>query len=75
MGEVHNEKLNDLYCSPNIIRVIKSRKVRWAGHVASAGDRIGAYRILVGRPDGKKTLRRPRHRRQDDYKIDLKEVA
>jgi hypothetical protein len=59
---LQKEELYDLYSTPNIIRVIKSRKVRWAGHVASAGDRIGAYRILVGRPEGKRPLGIPRHR-------------
>jgi hypothetical protein len=53
---LHNEELDDLYSSPNIIRVIKSRKMRWAGHVARMGEGRGAYRILVGRPEGKRTL-------------------
>jgi len=52
--ELHNEELNDLYCSPNIIRVTKSRRMRWAGHVARMGERRGVYRVLVGR-EGKKT--------------------
>jgi hypothetical protein len=59
---LHNEELNDLYSSPNIIRVIKSRKIRWTGHVAHMGERRGAYRILVGRPEGRRPLGRPRHR-------------
>jgi hypothetical protein len=50
---LHNEELNDLYCSPNTVRVIKSRRVRWAGHVARMGERRGVYRVLVGRPEGK----------------------
>jgi hypothetical protein len=58
---LHNEELNDRYSSTNIIRVIKSRKMRWAGHVARMGDR-GAYRVLVGRPEGKSPLGRPRRR-------------
>ena len=53
--KLHNEELNDLYCSSNIIRVIKSRLMRWAGHVARMGDRRGAYRVLAGKPEGKST--------------------
>ena len=60
--KVHNEELNDLYCSPNIVRVIKSRRMRWEGHVAHMGERRGVYRVLVGKPDGKKPLGRPRYR-------------
>jgi hypothetical protein len=59
---LHNEELNDLYSSPNIIRVIKSRRMRWAGHVARMGEGRGAYRILVGRPEGRRPLGRPRRR-------------
>jgi hypothetical protein len=58
----HNEELYDLYASPNIIRVIKPTSMRWAGHVARIGDRRGAYRVLVGRPDGKRPLGRSRRR-------------
>jgi len=54
--KVHNEELNDLYCSPNVILVIKSNRIRWAGHVASIGERRGAYRDLVGIPEGKRPL-------------------
>jgi hypothetical protein len=50
---LHNEELNDLYPSPNVIRVIKSRRMRWAGHVAHMGEKRDAYRILVGRPEGR----------------------
>jgi hypothetical protein len=57
---LHNEELNDLYSSPNIIRVIKLRRLRWAGHVARMGEERGAYRILVGRPEGRRPLGRPR---------------
>jgi hypothetical protein len=53
---IHNEELNDLYSSPNIIRVIKSRRMRWAGHVARMGEGRGIYRILVGRPEGRTPL-------------------
>jgi hypothetical protein len=52
--KVHNEELNDLYCSLNILRVIKSRRIRWAGHVARMGEKRGIYRVLVGKPEGKK---------------------
>ena len=53
---LHNEQLNDLYCSPNIVRVIKSRRMRWAGHVARMGEERGVYRVLVGKPEGKRPL-------------------
>jgi len=53
--KLHNVELNDLYWSPNIVRVIKSRRVRWAGHVARMGDRRGVYRVLVGKREGKRT--------------------
>ena len=58
---LHNEELNDLYCSPNIVRVIKWRRMRWAGHVALMGEERGPYRVLVGKPEGKRQLGRPRH--------------
>jgi hypothetical protein len=72
---LHNEKLNDLYSSPNIIRVIKSRRMRWAGHVARMGEGRGAYRVLVGRPEGRKPRGRPRRRWEDNIKMDLQEVG
>ena len=59
---LHNEELNDLYCSPNIVWVIKSRRMRWAGHVARMGQERGAYRVLVGKPEVKRPLGRPRRR-------------
>jgi hypothetical protein len=68
---LHNEELNDLYSSPNIIRVIKTRRMRWAGHMARMGDRRGAYRVLVGRPEGKGPLGRPRRRWDYPMKMDL----
>jgi hypothetical protein len=71
---LHNEEINDLYSSPNIIRVIKSRRMRWAGHVARMGEGRGAYRILVGRPEGRRPLRKPRRRWEDNIKMDLQEV-
>ena len=59
---LHNEKLNDLYSPPNIVRVIKSRRMRWAGHVARMDEEKGVYRVLVGKPEGKRPLGRPRLR-------------
>ena len=59
---LHNEELNDLYSAPNIVRVIKSRRMRWAGHVARMGEERGVYRVLVGKPEGKRPLGRPRRR-------------
>jgi len=60
--KLHNEELNDLYCSPNIFRVTKSRRMRWAGHVARMVERRSVYRVLVGKPEGKRPLGRPRIR-------------
>ena len=74
VGKLHNEKLNDLYCSPNIVRVIKSRRVGWAGHVARTGKRRGAYRVLVGKPDRKRALGRTKRRWEDNIKVSLQEV-
>ena len=71
---MHNEELKDLYSSPNIVRVIKSRRMRWAGHVARMGEGRGVYRVLVGKPEGKRLLGRPR-RRWEDIRMDLQEVG
>jgi hypothetical protein len=60
---------------PNIVRVIKSRRMRWAGHVARVGERRGVYRVLLGKPEGKRPLGRPRRRWEDNIKIDLQEVG
>jgi hypothetical protein len=68
---LHNEELNDLYWSLNIIQVIKSRRMRWAGHVACMGEGRGGYRILVGRPEGRRPLGRPRCRWEDSNKMDF----
>jgi len=73
--KLHNEELNDLYYSPTIVRVIKSRRMRWAGHVAFMGDRRGVFRVLVGKPEGKRPLGRPRRRGEDNIKMDLQEVG
>ena len=72
--KLHNEELNDLYSLPNIVRVVKSRRMRWAGHVARMGEDRGVQRVLVGKPEGKRPLGRPRHRWEDNIKMDLKEV-
>jgi hypothetical protein len=72
---LHNEELNDLYSSPNVIRVIKSRRMRWTGHVARMGEGRGAYRILVGRPEGRRPIGKPRRRWEDNIKMDLQEVG
>ena len=69
--KLHNEELNDLHSSPNIVRVIKSRRMRWAGHVARMGERRGVYRLLVGKPEGKRPLGRPRRRWEDNIKTDI----
>jgi len=77
MGEwrrLHNEELNDLYSSPNILRLIKSRRMRWAGHVAHTGEERGVYRVLVGKPEGKRPLGIPRHRWVDNIRMDIQEV-
>ena len=63
-----------MYSKPNIVRVIKSRRMRWAGHVTRMGNRRGVFRVLVGKPEGKRPLRRPRRRWEDNIKMDLQEV-
>ena len=73
--KLHNEELNDLYCSPNIVRVIKLRRMRWAGHVARMGEGRGVYSILAGKPEGKRPLGRPRHGWEDNIKMGLQEVG
>jgi hypothetical protein len=73
--KLHNEELNDLYSLPNIVWVVKSRRMRWAGHVARMGEDREAHRVLVGKPEGKKPLGRPRYRWGDNIKMDLQEVV
>jgi hypothetical protein len=73
--KLHTQELHDLYSSPNIVWVIKSRTVRWAGHVAWMGEERGVYRVLVGKPEGKMPLGRPRHRWEDNIRMDLQEVG
>ena len=72
---LHNEELNDLYSSPIIVRVIKSRRMRWAGHVTRMGEERGVYRVLVGKPEGKRPLGRPSLRWVDNIRMDLQEVG
>ena len=73
--KLHNEELTGLYSSPNIVWVIKLRKMRWVGHVASMADRRGTYRILVGKPEGKRPFGRPRCRWEDKINMHLQEVG
>ena len=78
MGEwrrLHNEELNDLYSTPNIVRVIKSRRMRWAVHVAHMGEERGPCRVLVGKPEGKRPLGRPGRKWVDNIRMDLQEVG
>jgi hypothetical protein len=73
--KLHNEELNDLYCSSNTIRVIKSRRMGWAGHVALMGDSRDVYRILVGKPERRRPLGRLGRRWEDNIKIDLQDIG
>jgi hypothetical protein len=73
--KLHNDELHSLYSTPNIIRVIKSRRMGWAGHVARKGVWRGVYRVLVGRPEFKRPLGRPRRRWEDNFKMDLREIG
>jgi len=72
---LHNEELSDLYSSPNIVPVIKSRRMRWAGHVARMGEERMAYSVLVGKPEGQRSLGRTRRRWVDNIRMDLQEVG
>jgi hypothetical protein len=71
---LHNKELYALYFSPNIIQMIKSRRLRWAGHVARMGDRRGAYRAFVGKPEGRRQIGRPRRRWEDQSQMDLRQI-
>jgi hypothetical protein len=73
--KLHNDELHSLYSSPNIVRVIKARWMRWAGHVARMREVRGVYRVLVGRSEGKRPLGRPRRRWEDNIKADLREIG
>jgi hypothetical protein len=73
--KLHNEEQNYLYSLPNIVRVVKLRRMRWVGHVAHMGEDEGVHRVLVWKPEGKRPLERPRHRWKDNIKMDLQEVG
>jgi hypothetical protein len=73
--KLYNVELHSLYSSPNIFRVIKSRRIRWAGHVARMGEGRGVYRVLVARPEGRRPLGRPWRRWEDNIKLDLGEIG
>jgi hypothetical protein len=73
--KMHNDEIHSLYSSPNIVRVIKSRRMRWAEHVARMGEGRCVYRVLVGRPEGKIPLGRPRHRWEDNIKMDIRDIG
>jgi hypothetical protein len=73
--KLHNEELHDLYSSPSIIRITMSRRMRWAGHVAPMAEKRNAYRLLVGKPEGRRPLGRPKRRWLDNNRIDLVEVG
>jgi hypothetical protein len=78
MGEwrnVHSEELNNLYSYPDIIRQVKSRRMRWAGHVARIGEERKVYKVLVGKPEGKRPLGRPRRRWEDGIRMDVKKIG
>jgi hypothetical protein len=73
--KLHNEELHDLYSLPSIIRIMKVRRMRWAGHVARMGEKMNAYGLLVGKPEGRRPLGRPRRRWLYNIRIDLVEVG
>jgi hypothetical protein len=73
MEKLHNDELHSLYSSTNIVRVIKSRRMRWAGHVARMGKGRGVYRVLVGSPEGKRPLERPGRSLEDNITLDLRD--
>jgi hypothetical protein len=73
--KLHNEELHGFYSSPSIIRVVKARRMRWAGHVARMGEVRGAYNILIRRPEGRRPLGKPRRRWEDKIKMDLREIG
>jgi hypothetical protein len=73
--KLHNEELNDLYSLPNIMRVVKSRRMRLAGHVARVGQGRGVHRVLVEKPEEKRPLRRPRLKWEDNIKMDCQDIG
>jgi hypothetical protein len=74
-GELHDEEIRDLYSSPRIIRIMKSRRMLWMGHAARMGEKRNAYRLLVGKPEGKRPLGKPRRRWVNNIRMDLGEVG
>ena len=72
---LHNEELHSMFCSPNVVKVIKSRRLRWASHLARMGEGRSAFKILTGTPAGKRPLGRPRRRWEDNIRMDLKWVS
>jgi hypothetical protein len=72
--KLRNEELKNLYSSPNVVRVIKSRRIRWEGHIVGMGEKRAVYRVLVKKPEGRRPLGRPRRRWEDNIKIDLQEA-
>jgi hypothetical protein len=75
LRKLRNEELNELYSLPNIVWVVKSRRMRWVGHVVRMGEQRGVHRVLVGKPEGKMPMGRPRCRWEDNIKMDLQEVG
>jgi hypothetical protein len=73
--KLHNEELHNLYSFPDIIRQVKSRRMRWVGHVTSMGEERKVYKVLVGKPEGKRPLERPRRRWEDGIRMDLREIG
>ena len=73
--QLHNEELSDLYSLPNIARAVKSRRMRWTGHVALMGEGRGVHRVLVGKPEGKRPLGRPKRRWEDNIRMNFQEVG
>jgi hypothetical protein len=71
MEKIHKKEFGDLYSLPNIVRVVKSRRMRWAGHVARMGEERVVHKVLVGKREGKRPLGRPRHRWEDNIKMEL----
>jgi hypothetical protein len=73
--KLHSEELHNLYSSPDIIRQVKSRRMRWAGHVARIGEERKVYEVLMGKPEGRRPLGRPRRRWEDGVRMDLREIG
>jgi hypothetical protein len=73
--KLHNEELHNMYCSPSIIRMMKSRRMKWVGHVARMGEKRNAYRILVGEPEGERPLGRPRRRWENNIRMGLRKIG